>query len=284
MTLSIKRINPLTFQFNQANLQDYQDCKRRFYLKYILHLAWPAAPAEPVAEFENHLRKGEIFHRLAHQYFIGIPEKSLDQIAQREEVLDWWRPFLVFARRNFALQDTLQPERKVLVKGKDYKFAVRYDLLAVTQENVHVYDWKTSYLRYSQDTARNRIQTRVYLYVLSHINLPGLIPSSIPFEKMRLTYWFAQFPEQAISLDYDESLYQEDEQFLTHLIEEILYPENDYKMTDDERHCRYCTFRSLCDRGIQAGVLSADNDEFLSGHEAETELEFNFNEIPEIEF
>ena len=38
---------PDDFHFSQGSLQDYVDCQRRFQLRYLMKLAWPAVDAEP---------------------------------------------------------------------------------------------------------------------------------------------------------------------------------------------------------------------------------------------
>ena len=38
---------PDDFYFSQSNLKDYLDCPRRFYLKHVQRLPWPAVPQEP---------------------------------------------------------------------------------------------------------------------------------------------------------------------------------------------------------------------------------------------
>lgn len=55
------------FTFSQSSLQDYFDCPRRFELRYIDRLNWPAVEAEPALENERRLREGTYFHRLAQQ-------------------------------------------------------------------------------------------------------------------------------------------------------------------------------------------------------------------------
>ena len=64
------------FDFSQSSLQDFTDCRKRFYLRYIQKVAWPALQAEPVIEFERHIQRGERFHRLAQQFLMGIPEEN----------------------------------------------------------------------------------------------------------------------------------------------------------------------------------------------------------------
>jgi len=73
---------PEAFQFNQAILQDAVECRRRFQLRYLLELAWPAPVAEPAEEYEAHARAGEAFHRLIHQHQLGLPVERLTAQAE----------------------------------------------------------------------------------------------------------------------------------------------------------------------------------------------------------
>ncbi len=55
------------FIFSANNLQDYLDCPRRFELKHIHKLSWPAIISQPVREMEYKIRMGNRFHQLAYQ-------------------------------------------------------------------------------------------------------------------------------------------------------------------------------------------------------------------------
>ena len=55
---------PPTFTFSQSSLQDYFDCPRRFQLRYIEQVAWPAVETEPMLENERRQQAGLHFHRL----------------------------------------------------------------------------------------------------------------------------------------------------------------------------------------------------------------------------
>ena len=87
----------LRFEFSQTSLQDYADCRRRFQLRYLQRVAWPAIQAEPVRENERHIQRGERFHRLAQQYLVGMPEARLTRMAEADEdenLQRWWQNFL----------------------------------------------------------------------------------------------------------------------------------------------------------------------------------------------
>ena len=68
---------PVDFHFSQASLQDYVECRRRFQLRYLVKLAWPAVEAEPVLENERQIQIGGQFHRLIQQYLVGIDVEHL---------------------------------------------------------------------------------------------------------------------------------------------------------------------------------------------------------------
>ena len=71
---------------SQSSLQDYNDCPRRFELRYLQRLAYPAIETEPALENEKHQREGEQFHRLVQQYFIGIPAEQVGKLANTENL------------------------------------------------------------------------------------------------------------------------------------------------------------------------------------------------------
>ena len=62
------------FQFRQSRLQDYIDCQRRFQLRHMLHIAWPAVEAMPAIENEYFIHLGASFHYLVKQHQSGTVE------------------------------------------------------------------------------------------------------------------------------------------------------------------------------------------------------------------
>ena len=53
-------------------------------------------------------------------------------------------------------------------------------------------------------------------------------------------------------------------------------------MTDDGRRCSFCVYRSLCDRGVEAGEMGASEDDL--DEEKALEIDLDFEQIAEIEF
>ena len=87
---------PIDFKFSQGSLRDFLACPRRFQLRYIEQMAWPAIEAEPYIEREQHLKRGALFHRLAEQKLKGIPVEALAPLAEANGLSEWWHAFLDF--------------------------------------------------------------------------------------------------------------------------------------------------------------------------------------------
>ncbi len=79
---------------SQSSLQDYHDCPRRFELRYLQRLAYPAIETEPALENEKHQQEGEYFHRLVQQHLIGIPAEQIGKLANTDNLQRWWENYL----------------------------------------------------------------------------------------------------------------------------------------------------------------------------------------------
>jgi len=96
-----------------------------------------------------------------------------------------------------------------------------------------------------------------------------------------MIYWFSNFPDDFIEFPYSKKKYDEDCNYLNNLIETILQ-DTEFFLTEDKRNCSYCVYRSLCDRGIEASSL--DDNDLDEVFEENIELDFDFDQIGEIEF
>ena len=83
-----------SFTFSQSSIQDYFDCPRRFQLRYIEHLAWPAVETEPVLENERRQQEGQLFHRMVQQHLVGLPVEKLTRLANSPDISRWWENYL----------------------------------------------------------------------------------------------------------------------------------------------------------------------------------------------
>jgi len=273
---------PTDFQFSQASLQDYVDCPRRFQLRYLLRLAWPALEAEPALESERHLQQGAAFHRLVHQHVLGIAPERLSGAVADANLRRWWHNYL--ERGLDDLPTSRYPEVVLSAPLGGYRLVAKYDLIAVDagQRGVIV-DWKTSRRQPRRRHLAERLQTKVYPYLLvragSHLN------DGQPFEpeQVEMVYWFANFPGSPERFSYGAARYEADGTYLAALIEEISsLGDEDFLLTTQERYCRYCLYRSYCDRGARAGAMDEMDGDMTP--EDLSQLDFDFEQIAEIEF
>jgi len=271
---------PPTFAFSQSSLQDYADCPRRFKLRYLDKLIYPAAETEPALENEKHLQEGQNFHRLAQQYLLGIPTEKLAKLANTPNLQRWWENFLSFSQASLTGLTGLFPEVTLSAPLGDFRLVAKYDLIAVAEDGrIVIYDWKTYRKRPRNEWLSARWQTRVYrsLLVTAGSQYNGGKPI-IP-ERCEMVYWFSNFPNEPARFQYDEVQYKRDWDALTRLTEEI-QSASDYPKTEDRQRCAYCPYRSYCDRGIQAG----DPELLEAEMEAESLFDVDFEQIGEIEF
>jgi CRISPR/Cas system-associated exonuclease Cas4 (RecB family) len=276
---------------SQSSLQDYMDCAQRFKLRYLDRLSYPAVETEPTLENEKHQQEGEYFHRLVQQHLIGIPAEQVAKFANTMNLQRWWE--------NFQSSKDLTSLRETLVKrskgdrdmsdlyteatlsaplGK-HRLLAKYDLITVQDGKAIIYDWKTYRKRPRNEWLAARMQTRVYQALLvkagAHLNKGN------PFEpeQIEMIYWFADFPNEPARFTYTAAQFQRDWDLLVKLSDEVATASS-YPLTEDRQKCLYCTYRSYCERGIQAGTMEQAEGEM----EAEELFDVNFEQIGEIAF
>lgn len=288
---------PDDFQFTQSNLQDYTDCPRRFQLRYLMQLAWPALAAEPADEYEAQMRDGETFHRLAQQHTLGILPWQDQPRLEAEPLAGWWRAFL--ADPPADLPPIRLPEISLSAPLGDYRLIAKYDLIALAPgRRAVIVDWKTAARRPQPGRLIGRLQTRVYRYLLAlasadlHAFLPpkaGISQSTVlrP-DQIEMIYWFANFPDELERLPYDATQFAADGRVLAELAAEIVQRADPvFPLTDDRKLCRFCAYRSLCGRGTTAGDLAEADDDAASVEEpaaGDWVERFDFEQAGEIAF
>lgn len=271
---------PTTFQFSQAKLQDYVDCKRRFQLRRVLMQPWPALIVEPAEETEQHAQRGQDFHRLVHQHTLGLDPGSLEGTIHDPVLSGWWRTFQALPPPGLPeAQRRAEVVLATVVGG--FRLVAKLDLLAGDPgQRLVIVDWKTVYRQPSRSTLALRLQTRVYRYLAVEAGSAWNNGQRPVPEQVEMVYWFAQSQGDTLRFTYDAAQHAADGAYLTRLIEEIAaWQESTWPLTPDERHCRFCNYRSLCDRGVKPGFLE-DLDEDLALEDLEVDLE----QIAEIEF
>ena len=264
--------------FSQSSLQDYADCPRRFQLRYLDRLKWPGVETEPAIENEKHQIEAQIFHRLVQQYLVGIPAERLEKLANTQNLSRWWDNFLRHSP-DFSGY-ALYPELSLSAPVGGYRVMAKFDLVATHPDNnILIFDWKTHHQRTRDEWLAARWQTRVYRSLLvkagSHLN--GGHP--ITPEQIEMIYWFADFPLEPARFAYNSAHFERDWSALEKMVNEIISA-NDFPMTEDETRCRFCPYRSYCDRGVQAGNWEEAEETTVP----EAIFDINFEQIGEIEF
>lgn len=265
---------PVPFTFSQSSLQDYNDCERRFFLRYIEQLTWPAVESEPVLENEHRQMEGKIFHRLVQQYWLGLPIEKLTRLANTPTLSLWWENFLNY---DFHLDEyEFFPELSLNSQIGKHRLTAKYDLVAVGDNKIFIFDWKTYNKKPRDEWMATTYQTRVYRSLLVHAG--GFLKNnrSVNPEMIEMVYWFANFPDQSIRFSYTTPQAIRDWQHLEGMISRIDAQE-DYPMKEDDKKCSYCPYRSYCDRGISAAMIDDDYEPLLEMSD------LTMDNIPEIE-
>ncbi len=281
---------PEDFQFSQSSLQDFVDCRRRFQLRYQERLAWPAIETEPVSQHEHFLNQGARFHQMAQQHLLGVPFERLRLMIHDADLARWWENYHTFWRQSPALEDLELsdarriPEISLSAPLAGSRLVAKYDLILMTSDGqALIIDWKTSQKRPKRSQLEERLQTRVYPYLLvragTHLNQGAALQP----ESVEMIYWFVNFPENPARFRYSQDKYHKDATYLQDVITTIQQlPDNQFPLTSDERRCTFCIYRSLCNRGVRAGSIEDIASEMEPDEPPEISLDFE--QIVEIEF
>jgi len=270
---------PLLFTFSQSSLQDYSDCPRRFQLRYIEQLQWPAVETEPVLENERREREGQLFHRMVQQHLIGLPAANLSRMVNTPDLSRWWANYQN-ATDLQGLKDLggLHTELTLTAPVGAYRLLAKYDLIAIKPgERVFIFDWKTYHKRPRDEWMAARLQTRVYRAMLVQAGAYLYGGNPFPPEQIEMIYWYADYPSEPSRFPYNTVQYKRDWDALMGLINEISNHRH-FPLTENEKKCVYCPYRSYCNRGGEAGTMDEMTETELTG------TDINFEQIAEIEF
>lgn len=277
----VKPSLPEDFVFSQSSLQDFEDCARRFELRYIEDVRWPAIESEPALENELSTLQGQQFHRLVHQHAVGIPANILEKSITDPEIANWWRAYLAWQVR---LPEKRFPEITLTAPVGEALVMAKYDLITRLDEGtILIVDWKTG-KKPKRESLSRRMQTTVYPFVLAlagdwlNDNRP------IPAEQIRMVYWFSE-DSTTIEFTFSEAGLREAESRLSQTIADIA-ERFEFPLTHREKLCNFCVYRSLCDRGIRAGAEQDRSDEEKMSDEIEraSAISFDLDDIEEISF
>jgi hypothetical protein len=201
----------------------------------------------------------------------------LTPLATSPDLNRWWQNFLS-AGPDLG-QDNLHTERSLVAPLGEHRLVAKYDLIAVRGSEAVIYDWKTHARRPPEVALAARWQTRVYRAMM--VKAGAELNGGSPFDpaSVSMIYWFAEFPSQPARLPYDPQQFKRDWSAIESLCREIAST-REFPLTDDLRQCRFCTYRSLCERGETAGPWREADDQAASSFDGS----IDFEQIGEIEF
>lgn len=268
------------YLFSQHSLNTYLRCPRRFLLKYIDRQPWPMPEDEQPRLYQEHLARGRLFHHWLLREHLGLDMAPIVNACGDTQLQAWWQASRSFGREELP-NGLREAELALAIPLGDYRLYARYDYLALDPGGeAVVVDWKTLERIPSPHVLRERVQTRVYLYVLiaaSHV-LTGGAP--IDPSQARMLYWFANFPERSMAISYSAHAFQRDAHELRKLAEEIVHrPREAFTPTSDVRLCARCNYRSLCRE--ETITSSAEGEDWL---DEDIDFDLDLAEVAELEY
>jgi hypothetical protein len=130
----------------------------------------------------------------------------------------------------------------------------KFDLVLLRRGQALIVDWKTSRFP-KREALEQRAQTFIYPLVMA---LGGGAFTErgepIPPDAIRMVYWYAA-TGQTHEFAYSAAQFERDRERLAQLFDDIDRAHS-FPMTEQAERCRFCVYRSLCDRGVRAGSLS----------------------------
>jgi hypothetical protein len=99
-----------------------------------------------------------------------------------------------------------------------------------------------------------------------------------------MVYWFSE-DSATMEFELNQRILAASETRLTSVIQEISQ-RFEFPLTHEEQRCKYCVYRSLCERGARAGERENVSDVDLLDEEVERAgaLSFDLDDIEEISF
>jgi len=248
-----------------TGLKDFEICARRFQLRYMAEQPWPAVSAEPLSDHEVHARRGIQLHHIVERYFSGIAPDTLSRMIDDPVVRRWWDAFQAHAPVDIDSNRVFLPERHLQCSIGDYRLSAVVDLLVLDKENrsISIFDWKTTRRVPDEADYHAAIQTRIYQYVVAETS-QAFFSQFEELDRLKMIYWFPVYPDRSITITYSDTTHQQNRSWLVEQIKAIEAhldtSEAAWPKTEALHHCRFCNYRSLCNRE-SLHVLKTDQDE-----------------------
>ena len=272
-----------SLQLSQSSLQDYYDCPRRFQYKVLDSISWPASCSEPISKFEESTLLGNRFHLICQQFFSGINPELLQKTINHPVLVKMWKSFLPFGES--LLEYKFLPERLLSIPLLNHKLIAKFDLLVyVNPERYLIIDWKTSPNKPPREILSKRLQTHLYPYIFSFAGVELFETDAIIPNFIEMQYWYPLHTKPEEVFPYSDKKHSSVKSELENLVNQInsaLTKGTDFPLTEDSSTCLFCEFRSLCNRGVEAGTF--EKLIFVEREDLRN-VQFDLDQVSEIEF
>jgi hypothetical protein len=268
---------------NQASLQAYLDCPRKYELDYLNNTSWPAAPSSPLAKYETLTELGNRFHQLCQQFFIGLDPQLISSAISDPALFELWQAFLPYGQT--LLKSPVLAEQILRIPFKNHFLVAKFDLIVKASPSEYlIIDWKTSSSKPNRNQLANRVQTFLYPFIFKEGGSDLFSGEPISSSAVKLSYWYplADKPEEIFP--YSDSSHKDIYQKISgliKLIEDRIDSNSDFPLTDDLKLCNHCHYRSFCERGSRAHSLPPGVD--LESEDL-SNMHYDLDLIGEIEF
>ena len=271
-----------SFILNQSNLQDFIECPRRFQLRVVEEQSWPAAASTPIDSSERSLLLGNRFHQACHQFFLGIPPSKIIQTLSDPVLIEMFDAFVDYGKT--LINQPHFSEQMLQLSFGNHVLNAKFDLIVEQNDQIWIVDWKTSPLKPPLSQLSDRVQTYLYPYIFAQSGSGLFGQDNILPENIFLSYWYPLSSDPAVIFQYSSDQHDQVKKRLGLLLDEIdkyLISNDKFPLTDDQEKCQYCPFRSLCDRGVEAGLFSPS---FTPEDNDSLDFRIDMDQISEIEF
>ena len=229
---------------------------------------------------EKKAHMGIQFHRIVQQILSGVKPEDVMQSIEDNQLSQWVTRFITFINQeHFSINF---PELSVMMAFNGYRILSVFDLVVVKKDNkAMIFDWKTTQKEPKPSFYSKRIQSQVYPMVMVESCQQFLPGQSLKPDDVEMVYWFPEFPERAIHMGYSQAGHLDNKSRIADLIGDIIRREpGDFELTQEKNRCKYCMYRSLCDRGRTAGNESEESED-----PSEISLDLlDFDQIEEIPY
>ncbi len=264
----------------QTQIGAYERCKRFYYLRYIEKLAWPVDN-----KTGEEIQRGSDFHLLARQLIMGLDHAELIFPSDDEKMVRWIDNFC----RKLPLWqfDRIYAEKEVTALCSNVLWLGMFDALAVKDDHLTIFDWKTTGHPASAADYIKSPQTKLYRF-LAKTCAPRLLEAGLhglPAENIEMIYWFPEHPETEIRLPYSESAFREDLTWLQLKAAEMNFTDAEhYPRNTENRGCRFCNYETYCfphPAHFEKAVITEESGKSVRPPDDLIQPEFLFEDFPD---